>query len=156
MTAVDKSKAAQAQTPNLWPRPTLRWLQAEVDETSSQLKSFSSMNRSRLSTNFHNASTEKRQELVKEYHTSYQITVKKAGKESKLLIDLRGGDGEITTEVRGHPGAYVQIDDYEFCDWAEGDANGQKLFLSGKMKIKGNIMAVAKLDDLFQELRSLE
>ena len=42
---------------------------------------------------------------MKEYHTSYQITVKKAGKESKLLIDLRGGDGEITTEVRGHPGA---------------------------------------------------
>ncbi|KNG83636.1 hypothetical protein ANOM_007207 [Aspergillus nomiae NRRL 13137] len=108
------------------------------------------------STNFHDASPEKRQELVRRFHTSYQITVKNGSEQSQILIDLKRGDGEITTEIYGHPDVYLQVHEFQFCDWAEGKSSSENLFRSAKLKVKGNIMAAMNINGLFQELNSLE
>lgn len=46
------------------------------------------------------------------------------------------------------PDITIDVKDEDFVALAEGKANGQKLFMSGKIKVKGAIMMATKLDSV--------
>ncbi|GJJ76079.1 hypothetical protein EMPS_08438 [Entomortierella parvispora] len=79
----------------------------------------------------------------------FQFNVKNSGgKIGTWTLDLKNGTGSVAVgTVAGlKPDITIDISDQDFIDLAEGKANGQKLFMSGKIKAKGAIMLATKLD----------
>lgn len=46
----------------------------------------------------------------------------------------------------------IALKDADFMKMANGKANGQKLFMSGKLKVKGNLMKATSIESLFKDL----
>lgn len=81
------------------------------------------------------------------------ITLKnKEGKEQSWLLDLKK-NGEIT-KVDKPPKNDVQLllKDADFVKLANGKANGQKLFMNGKLKVKGNMMKATAIESVFKSI----
>ncbi|KAJ4476191.1 SCP2 sterol-binding domain-containing protein [Lentinula aciculospora] len=69
----------------------------------------------------------------------WTIDLKKAGKVTKGKAPT-GTKADVT----------ITMDDETFVDLASGKLNGQKAFMSGKLKTKGNIMLATKLDGVLK------
>lgn len=81
------------------------------------------------------------------------ITLKnKEGKEQSWLLDLKNA-GEIK-KVDSVPKNDVQLllKDADFVKLAGGKANGQKLFMNGKLKVKGNMMKATAIESVFKSV----
>lgn len=81
------------------------------------------------------------------------ITLKnKEGKEQSWVLDLKK-DGTIT-KAESAPKNDVQLllKDADFVKLASGKANGQKLFMNGKLKVKGNMMKATAIDSVFKSI----
>ncbi|KAI1316983.1 hypothetical protein EDD11_009141 [Mortierella claussenii] len=90
-----------------------------------------------------------RQEQVKKVKGIFQFNVKNTkGQVGTWTFDLKNGNGSMHKgTVNGvKPDVTIDISDDDFIALAEGKANGQKLFMSGKIKAKGAIMLATKLD----------
>ncbi|KAB8269157.1 hypothetical protein BDV30DRAFT_217200 [Aspergillus minisclerotigenes] len=108
------------------------------------------------SSNLNKASPEKRQRLVHEHLTLYELIVKKGSEQSTIFINLKRGEGEITRSTSDHADVIATIGDDDLIHWIQGSVNGQRLFMLGKLKVKGNTTGLTKLDGLFQDLNTLE
>ncbi|KAB8204391.1 hypothetical protein BDV34DRAFT_197396 [Aspergillus parasiticus] len=108
------------------------------------------------SSNLNEASTEKRQGLVHEHLALYEIIIKKGSEQSTIYINLKRGEGEITRSTSDHADVIATVGDDDFIHWVQGSVNGQRLFMLGKLKLKGHTMGLTKLDGLFQDLNTLE
>ncbi|KAJ3851082.1 SCP2 sterol-binding domain-containing protein [Lentinula lateritia] len=69
----------------------------------------------------------------------WTIDLKKAGKVTKGKAPA-GTKADVT----------ITMDDETFVDLASGKLNGQKAFMSGKLKTRGNIMLATKLDGVLK------
>lgn len=81
------------------------------------------------------------------------ITLKnKEGKDHSWVLDLKK-DGTITTAEKP-PKSDVQLllKDADFVKLANGKANGQKMFMGGKLKVKGNMMKATAIETVFKQL----
>ncbi|KAE8308791.1 hypothetical protein RU639_000121 [Aspergillus parasiticus] len=107
------------------------------------------------SSNLNEASTEKRQGLVHEHLALYEIIIKKGSEQSTIYINLKRGEGEITRSTSDHADVIATVGDDDFIHWVQGSVNGQRLFMLGKLKLKGHTMGLTKLDGLFQDLNTL-
>ena len=58
-------------------------------------------------------------------------------------------------EAKPKPDATLLLSDDTFAALAEGKLDGQKAFLTGKLKTKGNMMLATKLDGVLKVRRSL-
>ena len=47
----------------------------------------------------------------------------------------------------------LQLTDKDFAQLITGKANAQKLFMSGKMKIKGNMMKATKVEPILKKVQ---
>ncbi|KAM9907767.1 hypothetical protein OXX79_000755 [Metschnikowia pulcherrima] len=81
------------------------------------------------------------------------ITLKnKEGKEQSWVLDLKK-EGTVT-KADSAPKNDVQLllKDADFVKLASGKANGQKLFMNGKLKVKGNMMKATAIDSVFKSI----
>lgn len=81
------------------------------------------------------------------------ITLKnKEGKDQSWVLDLKK-DGAIT-KSDSVPKNDVQLilKDADFVKLANGKANGQKLFMNGKLKVKGNMMKATAIESVFKSV----
>ncbi|KAF9182228.1 hypothetical protein BGZ51_003057 [Haplosporangium sp. Z 767] len=96
-------------------------------------------------------SEDERKDQVKKVKGIFQFNVKNnAGQTATWTFDLKTGNGAMHkgTIAGVKPDITIDIKDDDFVALAEGKANGQKLFMSGKIKVKGAIMMATKLDSV--------
>ncbi|EGW31290.1 uncharacterized protein SPAPADRAFT_61858 [Spathaspora passalidarum NRRL Y-27907] len=82
------------------------------------------------------------------------ITLKnKEGKELSWVLDLKN-EGTLKKVEGPPPKGDVQLilKDADFVKLANGKANGQKLFMNGKLKIRGNMMKATALEGVFKSM----
>ena len=63
-------------------------------------------------------------------------------------IDLKNGTGSVKEGEQGTPDCTITIADQDFVNLITGKANGQQLFMSGKIKVSGNMALAMKLEVL--------
>ncbi|KAF9573272.1 hypothetical protein EC968_008811 [Mortierella alpina] len=92
-----------------------------------------------------------RKKQVAEVKGVFQFNVKnKANKVESWTLDLKNGTGSIAKGPAKKADITIEISDEDFVNLAEGKANGQKLFMSGKIKAKGAVMLATKLDKVLK------
>ena len=93
------------------------------------------------------ASDADRKDAVKNGKAIFAFTLKnKAGTQESWYIDLKetGTVGKGTAPEGKKAGTTLVLSDEDFGKLVSGNANAQKLFMSGKLKVKGNIMGATK------------
>lgn len=83
------------------------------------------------------------------------ITLKnKEGKDQSWVLDLKK-DGSVS-KVDNPPEGDVQLllKDADFVKLASGKDNGQRLFMNGKLKVKGNMMKATAIESVFKSLEA--
>lgn len=91
-------------------------------------------------------------DLVGKVKAVFEYHITRDGKEAAVwTVDLKNGPGSVRSgAVDGKADASITISDEDFVALATGKAKAQKLFMSGRLKVKGNIMLAQKLEALFR------
>ena len=81
----------------------------------------------------------------------FEMRVKNAeGKEAVWTIDLKTTGTVYKGEPKSKANVTIIMSDETFTQLAEGKLDGQKAFMSGKLKTKGNMMFATKLDGVLK------
>lgn len=106
-----------------------------------------------LNKSFENYSPEEKQKLIKQVNGVFQFVIKNnEGKEEVFVVDVKK-EGKVSRGKGAKPDAILTLKDQDFVDLATGKLNGQKAYMSGKLKIKGQIMLAMKLDTVFKAVK---
>ncbi|KAL3458626.1 SCP2 sterol-binding domain-containing protein [Aspergillus heterothallicus] len=95
-----------------------------------------------------------RKDAVKTAQTVVAFTLKNSsGKEESWYLDLKdkGVVGKGAAPPGGKADVTLQLSDADFGSLVSGQANAQKLFMGGKLKIKGNIMKATKMEPVLKK-----
>ena len=83
--------------------------------------------------------------LIPKVNSVYRFDIlDNKGTATSWIVDLKNGDGTIAKSSEGKPDATFTILDSDFMAMANKTLNPQQAFMSGKMKIKGNMAAAMK------------
>ncbi|ORX56399.1 sterol binding protein [Hesseltinella vesiculosa] len=101
-----------------------------------------------------NLSAEERAKLIKQVNGVFQfVLTNKDKKQEVFTVDIKK-EGKV---VRGKGAikadAILSLADDDFVSLATGKLNGQKAYMTGKLKIKGQIMLAMKLDTVFKSIQ---
>lgn len=88
----------------------------------------------------------KHPDLVKQVNNVYQFVLKSP--DSAWVLDLKNGGGSVKPGTIDKADCTLTLSDADWLDMTNGKADPQKLFMSGKLKITGNVMASQKLEFL--------
>lgn len=58
------------------------------------------------------------------------------------------------TDILLFPAVTLSLDDEQFGNLVTGKANAQKLFMSGKLKIKGDVMKATKMEPILNKAKT--
>ncbi|QKX63306.1 uncharacterized protein TRUGW13939_10475 [Talaromyces rugulosus] len=98
-----------------------------------------------------------RKDAIKQAAGVYAFTLtNSAGKEASWHIDLKQS-GKVGTGVApagGKADVTLVLGEDDFSSLVSGKANAQRLFMGGKLKIKGNIMKATKLDPVLKKAQT--
>ncbi|GAB5589960.1 hypothetical protein Unana1_04860 [Umbelopsis nana] len=100
-------------------------------------------------------SAEDKAKLLKQVNGVFEFVIKNPeGKEQIFTIDLRKGtEGELYKgKGKVKPSVSITIKDQDFIDLASGKLNGQKAYMTGKLKARGQLMLAMKLDSVFKQV----
>ncbi|KAL3960804.1 hypothetical protein ACCO45_005921 [Purpureocillium lilacinum] len=101
------------------------------------------------------SSPEDRKDAIKQGNAVFAFTLKnKAGETESWHIDLKES-GKVATGTGAKPtGTHPVLSEEDFGNLVQGKANAQRLFMSGKLKIKGDIMKATKLDPIMKKAQN--
>jgi 3-hydroxyacyl-CoA dehydrogenase/3a,7a,12a-trihydroxy-5b-cholest-24-enoyl-CoA hydratase len=89
---------------------------------------------------------ERNPELAAKVQTIFQFKLTEPA--SSWALDLKNGKGSLSESTHDKPDVTLELSDADFFAMASGQADPQKLYFSGKLKISGNVMASQKLSFL--------
>ncbi|CDS11075.1 hypothetical protein LRAMOSA03339 [Lichtheimia ramosa] len=97
-------------------------------------------------------SEEERANFIQQVNGVIEFVIKKDGETEAFYFDVKK-QGEIA-RGKGHrkPDAIITLADHDFVALAQGKTNGQKAYMSGRIKIKGQIMLAMNLETIFQTI----
>ncbi|GJN70828.1 SCP-2 sterol transfer family protein [Purpureocillium lilacinum] len=100
------------------------------------------------------SSPEDRKDAIKQGNAVFAFTLKnKAGETESWHIDLKES-GKVATGTGAKPTVTLSLSEEDFGNLVQGKANAQRLFMSGKLKIKGDIMKATKLDPIMKKAQN--
>ncbi|KAJ3126449.1 hypothetical protein HK098_007501 [Nowakowskiella sp. JEL0407] len=105
---------------------------------------------SALAAAFEKMSPAEKKSLMSKIKGSFQFEISKGGAVEQFNIDLKNGVGSIGSGKLAKADLTIQIADDDFVSVASGKSNAQKLFMTGKIKAKGNLGLAAKLDEVLK------
>uniref|UniRef100_A0A060T8L3 ARAD1D04422p n=1 Tax=Blastobotrys adeninivorans TaxID=409370 RepID=A0A060T8L3_BLAAD len=77
----------------------------------------------------------------------------KAGETGTWFLDLKK-DGKVGKGQPPKADITLTLSDEHFGQLVEGKANAQKLFMTGKLKVKGNVMKAASIETVLSQART--
>jgi putative sterol carrier protein len=80
----------------------------------------------------------------------WRITGRPDGGEDHWEVVIRGGKCETRSEPSAEPRVALKLDGVDFLRLVTGNANGPMLFMSGKLKIEGDLMFSAQIQSMFR------
>ncbi|KAH8701622.1 fatty acid-binding protein [Talaromyces proteolyticus] len=98
-----------------------------------------------------------RKDAIKKAAGIYAFTLTNAaGKEASWYIDLKttGKVGKGAAPPGGKADVTLITSEENFQNLVTGKANAQRLFMGGKLKIKGNVMKATKLDPVLKKAQT--
>ncbi|BDD55691.1 hypothetical protein MPDQ_000852 [Monascus purpureus] len=102
-------------------------------------------------------SEEDRKEAIEKAKTIVGITLKNSkGQEASWYVDVKekGVAGKGPAPPGGKADVTLILSDADFGALVTGNANAQRLFMGGKLKIKGNMMKATKIEPVFKKAQS--
>ncbi|EGD72855.1 hydroxysteroid dehydrogenase 4 [Salpingoeca rosetta] len=93
------------------------------------------------------------EKMVKKANAIFQWNIKDAAKNTHVwTVDLKKGSGEIYRgqPKSGRPGCTLTLSDDDFAQLVDGKLDPMKAFMSGKLKLSGNMMLAQKLQVLLR------
>lgn len=100
------------------------------------------------------ASEADRKDAIKQANAIFAFTLKnKAGETASWNLDLKNA-GKVSEGLGEKPTVTLSLSDDDFVALAAGKANAQRLFMSGKLKIKGDIMKSSKLEPILKKAQT--
>ncbi|ROV93986.1 hypothetical protein VSDG_06300 [Cytospora chrysosperma] len=101
-----------------------------------------------------NASEADKKDAIKQGNGVYAFTLKNtAGETESWHIDLKS-EGKVAKGLGEKPDVTLQLSDADFGNLVAGKGNAQRLFMAGKLKIKGNVMKATKLDPILKKAQT--
>ena len=99
-------------------------------------------------------SEELKQKYIKQANVIVQFDIKnKEGKTGSWYLDVKN-KGEVGKGKATKPDITLITSDADMKNLLDGKANAQKLFMSGKLKVKGNVMKAASLESVLKAARA--
>uniref|UniRef100_A0A914XHD8 SCP2 domain-containing protein n=1 Tax=Plectus sambesii TaxID=2011161 RepID=A0A914XHD8_9BILA len=97
-------------------------------------------------------------DVPKKVNAIILYVIKQGGKEvAQFTVDLKNGSGAVyegTPKNDEKAATTLTVEDEDFVKLATGKLNPQQAFMSGKIKVKGNIMLLQKLQGLMAEQKA--
>ncbi|OCH93052.1 sterol-binding-like protein [Obba rivulosa] len=94
---------------------------------------------------------EERKAQIKKTNGIFELRIKNAeGKEGIWTIDLKSTGTVYKGAAKSKANVTILMSDETFQDLAAGKTDGQKAFMTGKLKTKGNMMFATKLDGVLK------
>lgn len=100
-------------------------------------------------------SDDEKKSLQKKTNTIFELQIKnKEGVEATWTIDVKNEPKVHKGAGNAKPGVTLIMGDETFKSLAEGKIDGQKAFMSGKLRTKGNMMLATKLDGVLKAAKT--
>ncbi|KAF2662607.1 sterol-binding-like protein [Lophiostoma macrostomum CBS 122681] len=97
-----------------------------------------------------------RQDAIKKGGAIFAFEIKNNGKVGEWHIDLKetGAVGKGKAPEGKKPNVTLVLSDKDFGQLVAGKANAQKLFMSGKLKVKGDVMKATKMEPVLKKAQT--
>lgn len=94
-----------------------------------------------------------RKEAIQKGKAVFGFTLKnKNGEEDSWYIDLKD-TGKVSKQAPKKADVTLSLSDDDFGKLVAGKASAQKLFMSGKLKVKGNVMKATAVEPIFKKVQ---
>jgi len=100
------------------------------------------------------ASEADRKDAIKQGNAVFGFTLKnKEGETESWHIDLKE-KGEVRNGLPEKPTVTLLLSDQDFGALVSGKANAQRLFMGGKLRIKGDVMKATKMEPILKKAQT--